>query len=57
MTKDEKAKIILEKFGEFFQVDWNFENIYLLGIKAGLNEVEKLEKAELNAAAANRPQA
>lgn len=47
MTNYEKAKIILEALDEKgVNVDWNFEDNYLLGILEGLTEISKREKEE-----------
>lgn len=44
MTKEEKAKIILEHLDEYIQVDWNFKQFYLKGIIKGLKEIEQREQ-------------
>jgi hypothetical protein len=46
MTKDEKAKIILEKLEEVMNINWNMEGIYIKAITLGLKEIEKIEKSE-----------
>lgn len=44
MTNEEKAKIILENMDENgVQVFWPMENVWLKGIIAGLEEIEKGE--------------
>lgn len=43
MTVEEKAKIILESLDEFLQVNWNFEEYYIKGIKNGLKKIEERE--------------
>lgn len=46
MTRQEKAKIILEHMEEYIQVDFAFEEFYLKGIIKGLISIEEKEKVE-----------
>lgn len=43
MTDEEKARIILKQLDHYVQVNWNWENSYLKGIKKGLKEIHKKE--------------
>ena len=46
MTKEEKAKIILEHLDEYIQVNWNFEKLYIKAIINGLKEIKRREQEE-----------
>lgn len=43
LTKDEKAKILLEHLSKLINVDWNMEDYYLKFIKSGLREIDRKE--------------
>lgn len=46
LTREEKAKLILEHMEKYLQIDWNFEKYYIEGIVNGLKDIEKKEKAD-----------
>lgn len=49
MTNQEKARIILEKMdANGVKVFWSMENVWLKGIIAGLEDIEKEEPKCLN---------
>jgi hypothetical protein len=41
MTKQEKAKIILEEIDKNINVNWNLEEQYIKAIMKGLEKIEK----------------
>lgn len=47
MTREEKAKIILEQIANHININWNLEHFYLKDIMTALKEIESLENNEV----------